>query len=320
MARINSDFITFKDGALYIHHQDFDFDGNRIRRNFFYGNSHPSKLHVLCNINPSNNKVFNGVSLEGSHAWSVNDLKTNLVKSIATQTGVNAVDAIRGSFGENIKGVGIIASTAGDATVTGTGTEFTTSLVVGDVLRYQNTELGEVATITNDTSLELTQNATVTLANEYCFVQESFTELAEKEGMFYAAFKYASIPDLNSQDNKGTNLIGLGNVSINNNNTGLTGINFDINLKVGDVIRHGDGGTFIGVVESITNATTAVLEAAYTGPNLADQYAYIEENPIVEGDRFRGYYLRANLSCGTGQKMELFATNFNLSLSELSNR
>ena len=231
-----------------------------------------------------------------------------------------AITESNGSFGENIKGVGIISSTVGDATVTGTNTEFGTTLVVGDKLRYENTELGEVAVITNNTSLELTQNATINLVNIYCYSQSDFSEVDEKEGMFYAAFKSANVEDWAGNKDKGTNLFGLGDVSVTNGQTALTGTNFNINLKVGDIIRYGDGGALIGTINVVTNATTAVLEVAYAGPTLTNQFAYIEENPIVEGDSFKGYFLRTNLRSDATKKAELFAANYRFISSELSNR
>ena len=268
MEYLNSSFLTFKKGKLYRHHQSIDFDGYQIPRNNFYNEQSVSRSHVVSNSAPSNNKTYYGIGLEGSHPWDVESLNTNLVSTTASILGQMAITESNGSFGENIKGVGTISTAVGDATVTGTNTEFTTSLVVGDKLRYENTELGEVAAITNDTSLELTQNATVALANIYCYSQSDFGELAEKEGMFYAAFKYANVEETTGSGNKGTNLFGLGNVSVTNGQTALTGINFDINLKVGDVVRYGDGAALIGTITAVTNATTAVLELAYTGPTL----------------------------------------------------
>ena len=41
---------------------------------------------------------------------------------------------------------------------------------------------------------------------------------------------------------------------------------------------------------------------------------------MVEGDRFSGYYLRANLENVSTEAVELYAVNFYVTASELSNR
>jgi len=313
MSKLNNELYSFKDGEFYIH------DSNETRNNF-YDTQYVSKLDVVANTSPSNNKIYSSIALEGTHSWDINDIRTNLVETTEVELGQKALNEDSGSYGENIKGVGNISTVLADATVTGTNTEFTTSLVVGDILRYQNTELGEVAVITNNTSLELTQDATVALVNMYCFVQASSSEFADKEGIFYASLKYANINTFGGITDKGTNLFGLGDVSIVNGQTALTGTNFDTNLKIGDIVRFGDGGALIGTINAVTNATTAVLEVAYPGATLTNQYAYIEETSVVEGDRFRGYYIRANMESDAIDKMELFAIGFYATQSELSNR
>lgn len=55
---------------------------------------------------------------------------------------------------------GTVATSSGDATVTGTGTAFTTELEAGDTIRVTDTgEILVVSSITSDTSLEATANS-----------------------------------------------------------------------------------------------------------------------------------------------------------------
>lgn len=62
---LNDDYFTFKDGQIYIHHQDID------DRNTFYGVSAPSKIEVVANDGPSETKMFRALKLEGSSKdWS----------------------------------------------------------------------------------------------------------------------------------------------------------------------------------------------------------------------------------------------------------
>lgn len=62
---LNDDYFTFKDGQIYIHHQD------KQSRNTFYGVSSPSKIEVVSNDGPSETKMFRAVKHEGnSNQWS----------------------------------------------------------------------------------------------------------------------------------------------------------------------------------------------------------------------------------------------------------
>ncbi len=62
---LNDDYFTFKDGQIYIHHQDDN------SRNTFYGTSSPSKIEMIANDGPSETKMFRALKLEGnSKDWS----------------------------------------------------------------------------------------------------------------------------------------------------------------------------------------------------------------------------------------------------------
>jgi hypothetical protein len=62
---LNDDYFTFKDGQIYIHHQD------KQSRNTFYSESSPSKIEVVANDGPSETKMFRAIKHEGnSNGWS----------------------------------------------------------------------------------------------------------------------------------------------------------------------------------------------------------------------------------------------------------
>jgi hypothetical protein len=64
MIGMNSEFFTFKNGDLFIHHSD------QVDRNNYYGDSFPSKVSVMINDNPSEIKELQAVSLEGNYSWN----------------------------------------------------------------------------------------------------------------------------------------------------------------------------------------------------------------------------------------------------------
>ena len=311
--KLNSRMYTCSHGNLYIH------DDNETR-NEFYGTHYVSQLHVISNPEPSKNKVYSAISIEGNSAWSVVDLFTNLTTSEFDIIGFFALSQNDGAFGENVKGVGEITTAPGDATVTGTNTEFTTSLVVGDVLHVAGNQLGIVESIASDTSLEL-DNA-LSAATGFGYAQSVFSDWAEKEGMFYASLKHGgSIQTAGGTvSDNGTNLFGLGNVSITSGSTTLTGTNLDLLLKVGDIIAITNAELQVGVVSSVDSSTQATLANNYLGPTLTNQFAFVRAPDMVEGDRFSGYYLRANLENVSTEAVELYAVNFYVTASELSNR
>ena len=56
--------VSFKNGRLWIHDDSQDY-------NTFYGVKYPSKVTVVCNTAPSNDKAFLITTLEGTSAWDV---------------------------------------------------------------------------------------------------------------------------------------------------------------------------------------------------------------------------------------------------------
>jgi len=171
----------------------------------------------------------------------------------------------------------------------------------------------------NDTALTLAANAGV-FANAFGFAippTEEFSDWIRKDGMWYSDLKF-------SISSTGNNLSGIGLVTATNGSTELTGTNFDLLLHVGDQIWYelatGTGDfDIIGTIATITNATTAVLQVAYPGVTLTNQFAFIRKSDISEGERYRGYYIRAQLETDIRTRdVEMYAVNFYINKDELS--
>jgi hypothetical protein len=69
--KINYDFISFKDGELYIHNEATSY-------NSFYDTQYTSKITFNWNLEPSRVKTFHAMMLESNTPWSVLSIKTDL--------------------------------------------------------------------------------------------------------------------------------------------------------------------------------------------------------------------------------------------------
>ena len=77
---INNNYYSFKDGGLYIHHD------NSIRNNF-YGEQFDSSITLLFNENPASVKSFATINYEGSQARINNNSSDNLYSNLNDKTG-----------------------------------------------------------------------------------------------------------------------------------------------------------------------------------------------------------------------------------------
>jgi hypothetical protein len=81
MCSVDNRFFTIKDGQLYQHH-----DKDNGQQNTFYGAFSPSKLTFYFNEDPTNDKIFKTIELEGTHPWET------LVKTNMTQGDIYAAE------------------------------------------------------------------------------------------------------------------------------------------------------------------------------------------------------------------------------------
>ena len=141
MVGMNNKFFSFKEGDLYIHHDETAI------RNTFYGVTYPSKVSVIVNENPSEVKGLQSISLEGSHPWDI-----DITAYISTVSDFKLSSIAEGEFvkkeglwyaytrrdesptqqdSKAIYGIGKIESAIGDVVVIN---GFNSLLNVGDVM------------------------------------------------------------------------------------------------------------------------------------------------------------------------------------------
>ncbi|MEO8473000.1 MAG: hypothetical protein ABI477_12440 [Chryseolinea sp.] len=190
------------------------------------------------------------------------------------QTGTITSDVSKtGTLIIKVNKTGTITTSNGSLTVTGTGTSFTTDLVTGDRLfnGANNVFLGVIASITNNTTLLLTNFSTVPLTSisykttfaTVAGTGTNFTgELAAGDRLFTTANTYlgtiaaitnATTLTLNAVDAVAATAINYKGTS--NTVTGV-GTNFTT-LTPGDLLI--SNNITLGIISSITNATSLSL-------------------------------------------------------------
>jgi len=178
-----------------------------------------------------------GVLTSGQGAWGsgINNYKGQMrlhLNGDAVDDGENGQVYFELHHENYIPLSGTISWTSGSTTVTGSsgtgGTQFTTELEVGSVLIVNEEVLGTVASITNDTSLELTS------APSSSGVDQSYAR----------------------QSAKGTVSVSAGSTSVSGTNTKFTS-----DFEVGDALVNHDTGNTVGYIASITSDTAMTLES-----------------------------------------------------------
>lgn len=139
--------------------------------------SHTTSSNVVTGIDTkflTSVKVGQSLYTNGTFIGYISAIASNTSLTLAANAAVNSTT---GSYRVINTGVGTISTSTSDATVTGVGTSFLTSVNVGDYL-YVNSTLGivgRVASITNNTSLELENNATLSTSNYKYAISETYT-------------------------------------------------------------------------------------------------------------------------------------------------
>lgn len=138
MIGMNNKFFSFKNGNLYIHHQE----GNR---NTYYGEFSPTKLSVMVNKEPSTVKQLLSINLEGNQPWNIgvnayiNSIENSTQSSISENefsykegmwfSYVRRREGVEGYDSKSTYGIGKVSAINGlDVTIIGGNT----SLTIGD--------------------------------------------------------------------------------------------------------------------------------------------------------------------------------------------
>lgn len=165
MCRLNNRFFSIKNGQLYLHN-----DKDNPIRNNFYGVQYNSKIATVINYNPSDDKIFKNLVLEGNKPWKTT-LKTNLSESTLEKSEFIEKESRQFAYlrkneddndlhGHSAQGIGVIVSHVGTNITYGNVSE---TVCIGDKL-YQingstNEEIGTITDISNNT---ITVSAIVT--------------------------------------------------------------------------------------------------------------------------------------------------------------
>lgn len=189
MCSADNRFYSIKNGQLYLHN---DTESNVP--NTFYGVYTQSKLRFYFNEDPTNDKIFKTIEIEGTHAWETL-LKTNLTQGDIHKEEFSKKESrfygyIRKNnagqvfFGIGTQGIGSLQSITGNVITFGNVPE---SINVGDtLLKAPETIIGTITAINfeNNTITIATLTNTPTI-NDFCFANKpSRIEGAEIRGYY----------------------------------------------------------------------------------------------------------------------------------------
>jgi hypothetical protein len=191
-----------------------------------------------------------------------------------SQSGTITTDIARtGTITIKANKTGTITTNNGSQAVTGSGTSFTTEVVVGDRLfnGSNNAFLGVVSSITNNTSLQLTNNATVSLtATTFKTTQAVVTgsgtnftgQLSVGDRIFNTANSYLGTVEAISSNTNMTlhaaDAVSATAIAFKGTTNTVTGSGTSFtSLAVGDLLI--SNNITLGIISSITNATSLTL-------------------------------------------------------------
>jgi len=188
MCSVDNRFYSIKNGQLYLHN---DID-NPIP-NTFYGVYTPSELLFYFNEDPTNDKIFKTIEIEGTHAWEVR-LKTNLTqgdihkeefskKESRFYAYIRKNDAGQIFYGIGTQGIGNPVSITGN---TVTFNNIPDSINTGDTLfKAPDTQIGLITAINFTLKTITVANVGSLSINDFCFANKpSRIEGAEIRGYY----------------------------------------------------------------------------------------------------------------------------------------
>jgi hypothetical protein len=169
MIRVNNHLVSFKNGEIYLHNQEFDDLGND-NYNTFYGVRYPSKVRFNLSQEPSIRKNFKTLFIEGSDPWKI-DCATDLDKGYIQQSQFDKKEGVFYAYirtsneilDTQLNSVQGIGNCTIAANVLNFSFELPSEISVGDVIR--NTALEIVGTVTDKTNNSLTLNSVSNLSS-----------------------------------------------------------------------------------------------------------------------------------------------------------
>jgi hypothetical protein len=163
MCRVNNQFVSFKNGELYLHNQE-------NIRNTFYGIESPSKFSFNFSQEPSTRKSFKNIEIEGSTALQITT-KTDLDKGYINQADFVNKEGVFYAYlrhsNDEINTKLLSCQGIGNASISGLVLTFVeeidNSVSVGDEIR--NLTLQLVGTIVSKTAKTITLNTVSNIVN-----------------------------------------------------------------------------------------------------------------------------------------------------------
>lgn len=175
MVGMNNRFFSFKNGELYEHHIG--------ARNEFYGVTSPTKVVVVFNDVPGDDKIFKTMFLESNQAWDV-AIETNYTNSTIKSSEFNKRESRWFAFtrrneddtdltATSVCGIGNVLSVTGADKFNFSNVE--ASVSIGDKLyRINANEKELIGVITDKNQTSVTVNAPATLnVGDFCFAAKN---------------------------------------------------------------------------------------------------------------------------------------------------
>lgn len=172
MCSADNRFYSIKNGQLYLHN-----DTENPIPNTFYGVKTQSKLVFYFNEDPTNDKIFKTIEIEGTHAWETL-LKTNLTQGDIHKNEFSKKESryyayIRKNnvgqifFGIGTQGIGTVVSIAGNVISFGNVPQ---SINIGDTLyKAPGTAIGAITNINFTTNTITVASIGSLVVTDYCF-------------------------------------------------------------------------------------------------------------------------------------------------------
>lgn len=187
---INMKFISFKDGALYVH------DANPLHSNF-YGVQHSASFSITVNENPQVVKTFRACELQSNKAWDCITVETNLVSSLIPEAnfvekeGFYYAEFLKATINNNdapFVGLGTVSAiNSNTVTITGFDKE-SVDVMIGDSFYTGGTLIGTVVTI-GDGTLELSAVAGLSVSDFVYLIKENSIQ-GDKIAGYYAKMTF----------------------------------------------------------------------------------------------------------------------------------
>ena len=309
-AKINKQFVSFKQGRIYRHNDSDLYSRGNSQFNKFYGHNNLSYIDFVFNAEPSSVKTYNAIGLESD---------TKFITGMFTNMGQyygNYDDVITTSI--SFKKVdGTVTNFGGNNEIIGNNTEFYESVSPGDLVRvfgiakegYLSKDF-IVSKVISNNLITVNEPVKMEFVDSYMLV----IDYKSKEGVQYSNIPFAgSSYDSTGDENQfgdGSEIQGVGSAksfsdSPNNNYASLNGPNLntvDFNKPIDSVDMI--SGAQYSLFSKSDNSNFNVKYSDYT---------------LQESDNYVGSVFMSNFPQTPTGDVKVISTNYKLYLKKSSN-